>query len=81
MEKRDEELIHSLLPSDEELKRYYEEHLVLEQRLADLNRRLYLTSEQEVEKKHIQKLKLSGKDRIMEILEKHRGTAGGASAG
>jgi uncharacterized protein len=81
MEKKDEELIHTLLPSDEELKRHYEEHLALERRLAELLRRPYLTAEQEVEKKHIQKLKLSGKDRIMEILEKHRGTAGRASAG
>jgi uncharacterized protein YdcH (DUF465 family) len=81
MEKRDEELIHSLLPCDAELKRYYEEHLALEQRLAEFNRRLYLTSEQELEKKQIQKRKLNGKDRIMQILEKHRATERGASAG
>ena len=80
MEKKDEELIQSLLPHDEELKRYYEEHLVLEQRLSEFNRRAYLTPEQELERKQIQKLKLSGKDRIMEILDKHRSTTGGASA-
>ena len=77
MEKRDEELIQTLLDRDPELKQHYEEHLALEQQLDDFNRRLYLTPEQEVEKKQLQKRKLHGKDRIMEILEKHRG---GASA-
>jgi uncharacterized protein YdcH (DUF465 family) len=80
MEKKDEELIKSLLSHDAELKRCYEQHLELEQRLSELNRRPYLTPEQELEKKQIQKVKLSGKDRMMEILDKHRGTARAASA-
>jgi hypothetical protein len=80
MEKKDEELIQSLLGSDEELQRYYAEHLELEQRLEELNRRLYLSPEQELEKKQLQKQKLHGKDRIMEILQKHR-EDGTASAG
>lgn len=80
MEKKDEELIQSLLSQNAELKRYYEQHLELEQRLSEFNRRPYLTPEQELEKKQIQKVKLSGKDRIMEILDKHRGTARAASA-
>ncbi len=79
MEKKDEELIQSLLSHDAELRRYYEQHLELERRLTEFNRRPYLTPEQEVEKKQIQKVKLSGKDRIMEILEKHRGGGRAAS--
>ncbi|MBP1686016.1 MAG: hypothetical protein H6Q33_2159 [Deltaproteobacteria bacterium] len=81
MEKKDEELIQSLMSNDAELKRYYEEHLELEERLSEFNRRAYLTPEQELERKQIQKRKLSGKDRIMEILDKHRSAARGASAG
>lgn len=81
MEKKDEELIHSLLSFDAELKQYYEEHLQLEQRLSEFNRKLYLTPQQELEKKQLQKRKLIGKDRIMQILEKHRPTGRGASAG
>ena len=80
MEKKDEELIQSLLVNDTELKRYYEEHVLLERQLAEFNRKLYLTPEQELEKKQLQKRKLQGKDRIMEILDKHRGTPRGASA-
>ncbi len=73
MEKKDEELIQSLLLHDAELKQYYDEHLVLERQLSEFNRRLYLTPEQELEKKQLQKRKLHGKDRIMQILDKHRG--------
>jgi uncharacterized protein YdcH (DUF465 family) len=81
MEKKDEELIQSLLLNDDELKQYYEEHLALEQQLSEFNRKLYLTPEQELEKKQLQKRKLSGKDKIMQILERHRSSGRGASAG
>jgi hypothetical protein len=80
METKDEDLIKQLIAQDAELKEHYEEHLDLERRLADLTRRLYLTPEQEIEKKQLQKRKLQGKDRIMEILDKHRSAPRGASA-
>jgi uncharacterized protein len=79
MEKKDEELIQTLILGDPELKQFYEEHLALEARLAEFNRKVYLTPEQDLEKKQLQKKKLQGKDHIMEILEKHR-TDHGASA-
>jgi len=79
MEKKDEELIQTLIAHDPELKQYYEEHLQLETQLAELNRKVYLTPEQDLEKKQLQKRKLNGKDHIMQILEKHR-TERGASA-
>jgi uncharacterized protein YdcH (DUF465 family) len=72
MEKHDEELIRTLLDSDPELKRFYEEHLELEKQLAALQHKHFLTPEEEVERKRIQKVKLAGKDRIMEILGRHR---------
>ncbi len=72
MEKKEEELIRALIVEDSELRKYYEEHLDLERQLAEFNRKAYLTAEQALEKKHLQKRKLSGKDHIMEILEKHR---------
>ena len=79
MEKKDEELIQALIPHDPELKQYYDEHVLLEAQLAEFNRKVYLTPEQDLEKKQLQKRKLAGKDRIMQILEKHR-TGSGASA-
>ncbi|HVN86366.1 MAG TPA: DUF465 domain-containing protein [Candidatus Binatia bacterium] len=72
MEKHEEELIRSLLDKDVELKRYYEEHVALEKQLATFQHKHFLTPEEEVEKKRLQKLKLAGKDHIMEILGKYR---------
>ena len=72
MEKRDQELIVSLIGRDVELKEKWEEHIYLESQLAELQKRLHLSTEEEVEKKRLQKLKLAGKDRIMEILSKYR---------
>ena len=72
MEKKDEELIRTLLEREPELRRYYEEHQDLEQQLGTYQQKHYLTPEEEVEKKRLQKLKLAGKDKIMEILARYR---------
>ena len=80
MEKKDEELVKTLVAEDEELNRYYHEHLELKRQLDEYKRRLYLTPEQDFEMKALQKRKLQGKDRIMEILQKHRSESGALSA-
>lgn len=72
MEKKDEELIQTLLEREPDLRRYWEEHADLERRLDGYHQKLYLTPEEEVEKKRLQKLKLAGKDKIMEILSHYR---------
>jgi uncharacterized protein YdcH (DUF465 family) len=73
MEKNDEQLIITLLEKDAELKRYYDEHLDLERQITVFQQKVYLTPDEEFEKKRLQKLKLAGKDRIMEILARYRG--------
>jgi hypothetical protein len=73
MEEKDEQLIQSLVEREPELRRYYEEHVDLERQLGVFQQKLYLSPEEEVEKKRLQKLKLAGKDKIMEILARHRG--------
>jgi hypothetical protein len=75
MEVKEEVLIRSLIDTDLELRRHYEEHLELERQLADLRQKPYLTEEEEVKQKRIQKQKLAGKDRMMEILARHRQAA------
>ncbi len=80
MEKSDEELIQQLLPHNPELQQFYEEHAVLERQLAEFHRKLYLSPEQELEKKQLQKRKLAGKDRIMQILARHRASAPAAAS-
>ncbi len=72
MDVKEEELICSLLDTDPELRRHYEEHAQLKQRLQELREKPFLTEEEEIEEKTIQKQKLAGKDRIMEILARHK---------
>jgi len=72
MEKRDLELIQKHISSDAELKRYMDEHEEYERKLQAFNQRIYLTPEEEMERKRLQKLKLIGRDRIEAILSKYR---------
>ena len=72
MEKWDEEHIARLLPHDEELRKFVATHRNYERQLEEFNRRPYLTTEEAMEKKRIQKLKLAGRDRIEAILAKYR---------
>lgn len=72
MEVKEEQAIVSLLDRDPELKKCYEEHREFERKLAEYQHKHHLTPDEEMEMKKIQKLKLVGKDRMMEILGKHR---------
>ncbi|NOQ87115.1 MAG: DUF465 domain-containing protein [Deltaproteobacteria bacterium] len=72
MEEKDKLLIEKLIDNDEELKSYVEEHILFEKQLGELNKKPYLTQEEEVRKKKIKKLKLSGRDKIEMILRKYR---------
>lgn len=72
MESKEEAAIISLLDKDPELRKYYDEHQELEKQLLEYQHKLHLSADEEVEKKRLQKMKLAGKDKIMEILEKHR---------
>ena len=72
MEKSDELLIARHIQQDEELRKSVEEHRSLESTLEDFNKRLYLTPQEEMEKKRLQKMKLLSKDRIFQILAKYR---------
>jgi uncharacterized protein YdcH (DUF465 family) len=60
------------LEKDPELRKHYEEHQELEKQLSEFQHKHHLSPEEEVEMKRIQKLKLAGKDKIMELLGKHR---------
>ena len=72
MEENDLQLIRKLIPKNKELKELWDEHLDYEQKLDQLNRRRYLSTEEEIKRKELQKLKLKGKDRIAEILRGYR---------
>jgi len=72
MELKEEHAIVSLLDKDPELKKFYDEHRDFEKKLSEFQNKHHLTPDEEVEMKRIQKLKLIGKDRMMEILGKYR---------
>jgi len=72
MEHREEQLIQQLAVHDEEVKAFYQEHLELKHQLEAFRNKLYLTTEEELEKKRIQKLKLASKDRLMALLDRHQ---------
>ena len=72
MEERDLALIRTWVEQDQELKQRMDEHEEFERRLEEFNRRPYLTAEETLERKRLQKLKLAGRDRIEQILAKYR---------
>jgi uncharacterized protein YdcH (DUF465 family) len=71
MEQREEALVHEHF-DDAELKALYVEHQELKRQLEAFRDKLHLSNEEEIEKKRLQKRKLSCKDRIMEILARYR---------
>ncbi|MCX5842929.1 MAG: DUF465 domain-containing protein [Deltaproteobacteria bacterium] len=75
MEEADELLIKKYIQKDEELRKYVEDHEKLEADLEGFNKRIYLTAEEEVEKKNLQKRKLRGKEQIFRILARYRNVA------
>jgi uncharacterized protein YdcH (DUF465 family) len=72
MERREEELIQQMMIGDDEMRALYVEHQELKHQLEAFRDKIHLSTEEELEKKRIQKLKLASKDKLMEILERHQ---------
>lgn len=72
MEMDENALIEYLRQTNPEFRHLLEEHARYEQQLDEFNKLRYLTSDQEIEKKRVQKIKLLGKDRMAEILKEHK---------
>jgi hypothetical protein len=69
MEDYDQTLVEQLFDGNPRFRLLYEEHLLLEKELSTLIQKPYLTPDEEVEKKKVQKLKLAGKDEMDRILK------------
>jgi len=72
MEQREEEIIRQHLDQDQELRSLYVEHQELKRKLEEFRHKHYLTTEEAIEEKRIQKLKLASKDRMMAILGRYQ---------
>jgi uncharacterized protein YdcH (DUF465 family) len=64
----DDPVVQRLLKESEAFQRLMARHQRYEQQLADLDRIPHLTPVQELERKNLQKLKLAGKDQMMELV-------------
>lgn len=69
---KEEDIIEKIKKENEEFRRLYEEHQRLEERLEEFNKKRFLVSDEEIERKRIQKIKLYGKDRMAEILSNYK---------
>ncbi len=63
------DVISALRSENEEYQKLEEEHKKLEQSLEAVNKKKYLTPEDELEKKNIQKQKLNIKDRMAQLIK------------
>jgi uncharacterized protein YdcH (DUF465 family) len=72
VEVSEEALVSRLRIEDSEYQKLEQEHSKLENTLMSFEAHRYLTPEEEVERKRIQKLKLAAKDRMMEIIRRTR---------
>ena len=68
MESHERAQIANLASQNDELRQLWEEHLELEERLEEINRRPHLSPTEQVERKRIKMRKLAGKDQIARIL-------------
>ncbi len=67
MEGQDLASLQQLCDEKPRFRLLFEEHLLLEKQMSRLDQKPYLTPEEELERKKIQKLKLAGKDEMEHI--------------
>lgn len=72
VEVSEEALVARLRRENSEFQKWEEEHFELESTLESIDSHVYLTPEEEVERKRIQKLKLATKDKMMEMVRRYR---------
>ena len=72
MDKAEVLLIEKYVHQDAELQQHVEEHKRLEGLLEESKQHRYLTPEEQVERKNLQKRKLREKEKIIMILDKYQ---------
>ena len=80
MEQYELELIAKYGDVDQDLHQLWQEHLDYEKQLNAYESKLYLTAAEEAEVKQLKKMKLAGKTKIQNILEKYRRQEAGHEA-
>ena len=81
MEQHEEEQVAALIPDNPDLKAAYEEHQKLKAQVDMLQAKAFLSPEEELDKKNLQKLKLAAKTKVLRIIADHnRGENSGQPA-
>ncbi len=72
MVENDQDLIQRLTEENPRFRKLHEEHLFFEKKLQEYEELTYLSADEDLERKKIQKLKLAGKDEMESILREFR---------
>ncbi|MCD6525640.1 MAG: YdcH family protein [Desulfuromonas sp.] len=67
-----QDVVEELFAGDPRFRKLYEEHQLLEKQLNQMDGSSFLSPEQKVERKKIQKMKLAGKDEMEQIIRTGR---------
>ena len=69
---KEADIISMLRIESDEFRKIEEDHRQLDKDLDEMNKKKYLTPDEEVEKKRMQKQKLQYKDRMAQLIREHR---------
>ena len=69
---KDQEIAEKMLKENEEFRKTSEEHHKLDEVLAEMDKKVYLTPEEEIERKKLQKQKLLKKDMLAEMIRQFK---------
>jgi hypothetical protein len=69
---KEEEVIEILRKESEEFRKLETEHKRLDKYLEEMNRKKFLTTDEEIEKKKLQKQKLQYKDRMAQMIRGYK---------
>lgn len=65
---KEQEIIEKLKQENEEFKKLSQEHKSLDDKLVDIDKKRYLNSDEEIERKKLQKQKLIKKDKMAQLV-------------
>lgn len=69
---KEQEIIERLLQENEEFRKIHDEHHHLDGLLMDVDKKVYLTPEEDLERKKLAKQKLSLKDKMAEMVRQYK---------
>jgi uncharacterized protein YdcH (DUF465 family) len=69
---KENEIIELLKKENEEFRKLSEEHRILDMLLSEMDNRRYLTPDEEIERKKMQKQKLLKKDRMATLVREYK---------